>query len=542
MVCCTLGSSGTCDGTSAWFDMNAVPDDGCELKLDTDAIYVSISDPNADDVTGCGRGPVGTGAQNRPCLSIAKGIAEAAASGRKKVLVADGLYTGTVTMVNGISLLGGYRADTWERHLSTSLTTLRGTAGAGAHDQTVVASGITLATVLEGFTIEGVDSAKVGGNSYAIHVSGSNANLAIRNNVIVAGNGGPGLDRAAAGSGTTGTDGTGRNSPGVNAATYDGFVATGTGYCNASNDRQHANGGALTCGGVNVGGGQGGGNRCTPSSSGGEYSGLDGVAGVSPAGGGTGGASGDAGDDGRIEGSLCYLPSGSMAGANGTNGTAGGSGSAGAAGAGTFSVSGGHWTTAGGGSGGVGQHGGGGAGGGAGGGGYCYSCAENKDRLGGHGGGGGSGGCGGGGGLGGGGGGGSFGIYVASGTAPTVTNNTIIRGFGGRGGNGGSGGTGGVGGRGGDGGACPGNCFCFAAGGKGGEGGNGGHGGGGGGGSGGGSFGIFTFGAGTPTWCGAGADNTITGGGGGPGGAGGLSLGASGAAGTTGAVATCSFN
>ncbi|MGM0576472.1 MAG: MopE-related protein [Myxococcota bacterium] len=536
LTCCSLGDPNpACDGVFDYHDLNGVPDDGCEFQLDPGAIYVSIDDPDASDAAGCGRAPSGTGTGDAPCRTISGGLAEAVASDRGRVLVADGLYVETVTLVNGISLLGGFRADTWERHGSTTLTTIRGTDLEGDHARTVVASGITEPTVFEGFLVEGQDNAVAGGNSYAVYASGSTSALEIRGNTIFAGDGGPGLDRLPAPSGLPGVDGGGRTA--ANADEYDAHDAYGGGSCSSSaNDRQYANGGVRTCGGDDVSGGDGGGNRCAPDA-GSEYSGLDGAPGHS-GGGGTGGGGGDAGDDGLMNNDLCHLPGSSMTGAIGANGEAGTGGDAGqgcgdAAGA----VGDGHWFAAPATSGDGGDHGGGGGGGGAGGGGECgEGCSE--DRLGAHGGGGGSGGCGGDGGQPGGNGGGSFGVFIVGGGAPLVADNSIFRGLGGDGGKGGEGGAGGGGGSGGAGGNCPGNCWCFADGGKGGEGGDGGHGGGGGGGCGGPSFGIFTAGAASAGYCDD-QGNSVTGGAPGSAGSGGSSLGTPGTNGVQGAFAAC---
>ncbi len=549
MRCCRAGDSNpACDGGAGsfnYYDLNAVPGDGCEFRLDATAIYVSETDAAGNDLPGCGRGPVGTGTGNRPCLTIARGIAEAQGAGRTKVLVADGLYEETVTLVNGISLLGGYRSDTWERHLSSTMTIVRGTA-TGTHRNTLIATNITSATVLQGFVVYGQQNATAGGNSYALYVSGSDADLQVRDNVFYAGSGGPGSNRPAGAAGQAGVDGAGRDPN--NPAPYDVIQTTGA-PCDSSYNRQYGNGGVRSCGSDDVGGGNGGGNRCAPVAST-EYSGLDGSSGQAGDGtsGGGAGTGGDAGDDGGLRysgGFVCGLPSSPMVGAVGTNGVnalhgAGGAGCSAAAG----SVSSGHWlggTSANGTSGG---NGGGGGGGGAGGGGDSdLTWAGYYDRLGGHGGGGGSGGCGGTGAQGGGAGGGSFAVFILGGTAPVIQNNTVFQGLGGGGGDGGTGGVAGTGGRGGNGGLCTDSCWCYASAGKGGEGGNGGHGGGGGGGCGGASFGIYTSGVGgSPNYCAGGNGNTFSGGAGGAGGAGGLSLGQSGTAGAAGVLETCSYH
>jgi hypothetical protein len=56
----------------------------------------------------CGVGPAGTGGNNHPCATIAGGLVRAVADSKLRVIVADGLYVESVTVVDGIDLLGGY--------------------------------------------------------------------------------------------------------------------------------------------------------------------------------------------------------------------------------------------------------------------------------------------------------------------------------------------------------------------------------------------------------------------------------------------------
>lgn len=514
--------------------------------LFANGIYVSESDPQALDAATCGLGPAGSGAGRFPCLTIAHGLVRASAIGRTAVLVADGLYDEAVTLVDGISLLGGHRPDTWDRHVVTTNTIIQGAALLGIHRAAVSASGITSPTTFEGFVVRGPLNDTAGGNSYGIYVSSSTANLAIRHNVILAGRGGPGTAGAAAspvGAAAPGGD------RGDNPTGYDAFTATGTGACNVSNNRLLLNGGSKTFGGDDVSGGRGGGTSCPTSTTRTQLSAGNGLAGQPGVGigGGTNGSNGIGGSEGTDSfsvslGELCFVPNSpaSMDGGNGTAGGRGGDGSAAAGGVtdtGLVSLS--HWIGAPGASGVSGSNGGGGGGGGAGGGGYCKSCTGGKDRLGGVGGGGGSGG---GGGLGGGGGtagGGAFGLFFVGAAAPVVTDNVILRGDGGGGGSGGNASAGTLGGVGGHGGQA---VFCSGIGGTGGNGGAGGHGSGGGGGSGGVSYGIYTSGVGTPTYCQVGSNNVISGGSGGPAGQGGASLVNPGGAGQPGAIGACSFH
>jgi len=151
----------------------------------SNVIYVSSSDVGAEDVSGCGREP------NSPCMTIAWGIAEAVASGRSEVYVADGLYEETVTLVNGISLRGGFTANTWQSHLETTSTILTGYSGATLHKKTIIASNISSEMVVEGFVIYGQTNYETSGNSYVIWAKNS-PGLRILSNRIIAGIGGDG--------------------------------------------------------------------------------------------------------------------------------------------------------------------------------------------------------------------------------------------------------------------------------------------------------------------------------------------------------------
>jgi hypothetical protein len=527
--------------TAGFSDLNAATQDGCEFGLDAAAIYVSGNDVTAVDDASCGLGPTGTGTGNHPCRTISQGLARATGTGRVRVLVADATYNEAVTLVNGKDMLGGYRADTWERHLATTSTIIQGVSSDGNHDRTVIASAITSPTVIEGFVIRGSANVKPGGNSYAIYIAGSSASLTIRDNQIFGGRGGPG---AAGASGLNGA--TGVNAANYTANAYDAFQANGAGACATTNNRAAYGGGVRTCGADDVGGGHGGGNNCTPLRS------TQNSTATSPAtagqagagvGGGTAGAPGTRGYDADLfNGNQCLIPvqGGNplpMFGSDGGSGTSA-SNAGGVAGctaaAGTVVT--GHWVGGSAQSGLVAANGGGGGGGGAGGGATCSgACPGGKAYLGGHGGGAGTGGCGGGGGGAGGAGGGAFAIFISGGTAPTIANNAVTLGGGGTGGGGGIGGAGGLGGDGSAGGD-NGVSFCTGKAGRGGDGGDGGAGSGGGGGCGGSSYGIYTSGVGSPAYCGS---NQVTGGAAGPGGSGGYSAGSLGGNGQAGVVNAC---
>ncbi len=552
LQCCRAGDgNAACDGGN-WYDLNAVPDDGCEFRLDPDAVYVSISGTNAVNTQGCGTGPRNTSLGAYPCRTIAFGLSEAVRLNRSKVLVADGLYEETITLVGGKSILGGHRADTWERNVAATNTTLRGPTVLAGHSRTVIADGITTATVFEGFVVYGGRTFGASSNTYAFWLRNSNANLVIRNNLVFGGDAGDGADGAAGGLGTDGGSGqpgeravlttshnscgTQSNQPGNVANCFDSGGTLVAGACGA--------GGANTCGGSSVAGGAGRGAICPSSNT----QQATGTAGSTAANGGSAGGGGAGGYD-RVSDNCSLFGTGGFnaTAAPGTDGGRGVDRSGGTGGtAGAGSVSGSDWVGVGGAAGLAGRHGGGGGGGGAGGGAdVTQDCSsggdQTDDSLGGSGGGGGAGGCGGtGGGLGAGGG-GSFVFFVtstaASANLPAITGNIITRGRGGDGGNGGIGGKGGAGGEGGSGGAIAGRFgFAMGVGGRGGQGGDGGHGGGGGGGGGGASYGVYVHNnTAGPTYH---TTNTfVLSGAGGAGGAGGASPGLTGADGSDGVSA-----
>ncbi len=501
------------------YDLNKSPRDGCEFQVDPNGIYVSQT-TGADDA-GCGSGPDSTCSGCYPCRTIGYGIQRAQGAGKSTVYVADGLYEESVTVIGGISLRGGYRADTWERHLSTSLSVIRDVTPSG-HRKAIIAQNITSPAVVEGFVVQGRHAAGNGENSYAFWIVDCSAGLSIQNNQVYAGDGGPGLTGADGTDGAVGVNGQNGLSAYEPAAGYNCYEeCVGHGA-----ERQGGAGGSKTCGGTNCSGGAGGTADCPnfddSNSNACSQCPTDPISQVittngstAPNGGGVGGdGTGDALLDfdcaGDCYAHLCDAPDcvQSIA-TRGEDGRVGTSASGGAGSTQLWGTVTSHeWIGGAGAAGGSAGHGSGGGGGGASGGvetRYHASCSSaGHSDIGGSGGGGGSGGCGGTGGGGGMGGGGSIGIFVFFSAAPgsnipTISGNAIHRGNGGHGGHGGQGGTGGMGGYGGAGGpgGNSGSSYQFAgAGAPGGDGGHGGHGGGGGGGTGGVSCGIFAYGQG----------------------------------------------
>jgi hypothetical protein len=496
---------------------------------DPTAIYVSRDDPAAADQAGCGRGPAGSGAGAFPCRTIARGQAEATATGRTRVLVADAMYDEPVTLVNGMSLLGGFSPSTWERHVGTTGTTLAAFTGT----TTVIARNITAETLFEGFNVVGPSASAPGQSSYALSIVDSGSTLQILSNRFTGGSAANGADGSLqVASGMNGAAGTAGMNP------FD----SPTGTCAAQGSGGF--GGAVFCGGGP--GGRGASARC-PVLGAAQPGGGSGGNGVPSGAGGHGGGGGAGGFDWAWD-TFCsvVLTNGtSNAAAPGAPGFPGvnGNGAAGCAVSGA--VFGNVWAASRAPDGAAGTAGGGGGGGGAGGGLDAGSFCPRNPILGGSGGGGGSGACPGGGGAGAQSGGSSFAIFVSASSPttdlPVIRGNTLFLGRGGAGGRGGRAGQGGHGGSGAQGGlsyAGPWSTF-VGLGGRGGDGGDAGHGGGGGGGCGGDTYGIYVHnGVEEPSY---GAENVFVGGAGGSGGSGGLSLGNEGGPGAPGRSADTRF-
>ncbi len=522
-----------------WVDLNqdlvTTTSNGCEYACTfsnaLDEPDDNLIDANCDGIDGdpsqaifVAPAPLGSdahaGTMGAPLATLQTAIDRAGAQGMN-VYVSEGIYTGTVNLLQGVSIHGGYSAaNSWQRS-ATYESVIQGTNGTG-----VVAENIRAPrTVFDRITVDAGHAPNVGSgrglNSEAFRVVLTGSNFEFRNCIIRAGHGSDGHDGVDGAGGADGSRG-GIGGDGCNNCNRDGLGG--------------ASGGSQ-CGAIGGSGGRGGfaryNNHLSPPPHGSE----GGLGRYSSSVGGTGPVGARGAGANVCNTFACANCAGRKIGENGGNGAAGPSsshlGTHGSGGLGVGLINNDRWGGQGGvhgtpGGNGQGGNGGGGAGGGS------AACATlifgncNTDRppiclvdRGGGGGGGGGGGCGGQPGTGGHPGGGSFGVFISR-SAPVLVNNRISSGFGGQGGDGGDYGEAGLGALGGRGGAARGDS---GRGGMGGRGGNGNRGGSGGGGSGGASFCIYrTTSSGTQL-----SANTCTPGMGGRGGAAGRRRGTSGA-------------
>lgn len=496
VVCQTDGDRASCVDSCLpnRFELDNDPSNGCEFEPDAGAIYVATSIRGGSDAPTCG-------SFQSPCLTINFAVSRAKATSKQRVRVSEGVFTESLKLENGISILGGHSSRNWLLDPSSNITTLQGQQAFGNHVVTLLAENISATTEFSGFTVDAGD-AGIGGNSYGIYVSGSGSNLTIRNNVILAGRGGVGTGGTSGNSGASAGDGQRGHDRVNNQADCVGSPILAGGAAGTS-----------TCGSTNYSGGQGANITACPSQ-GSSFEAINTSNGRAQNGFGQNAGEGGQSTVHTYPGSYtsgvhaCRAEASNPVMTAGTNGTAGNHGARGAAPSNNAgSIVSGHWVGGQSGNGSSGTHGSGGGGGGSSGGLYDNESSGEGTanpkvyHYGPTGGGGGGGGCGGTGGSGARAGGGSFGIFVhfsgSTSNVPSIRDNTITREAGGTGGQGGAGGAGGSGGSGGEGGihiALERWARCGAHAARGGSGGSGGHGGGGAGGTGGASFAIATGG------------------------------------------------
>lgn len=431
---------------------------GCEYQCNfisnNDPIDDTFTDQNCDGTDGPAEQCVfvsasegsdsNNGTRLMPMQTIGAAIQKASMLGLPAVCLSGEIYNENVTVVSGISILGGFDHTDPDFKFRRKMGVV----------STVQASGIVfnapqidLPTSIAGIEIQAMSNNLPSNSTYGIRLGGGMDTLTVTLNTIsvgAGGNGTNGVDGAphanpTAGNGNNGSAGAEQNNnSGFGGAAPNCAVPGGKGGDGGADSASGQNGNPGT--GGTPGGNGAGSNSCTPAI------GSPGT----PGGNGQNGANAMQGNAGTGGNALGTIIGQMYAAASGQNGIVGGNGNAG---------------------------GGAGGGGGGSGGGLCFGAWDK-------GGGGGSGGCGGLGGNfgnGGGGGGGSFGIFAAGGKV-TVTKNTITTSSGGNGGKGGNGALGQNGGVGGNGGA---NSDDSGPGGKGGNGGKGAAGGPGGGGGGG---------------------------------------------------------
>jgi len=231
---CLTESSGGVD--YEWVDTNGEPSDGCECRRvagnltqdDPDMGEFPTSatdyvDENCDGVDGvigdalfvwAGNSQPGNGTRTNPYRTIEQAMTTLVFSGKRYILVAEGVYDENVVLFDGAKLYGGYAPDFLGRDILLHPTSIQGTSATSESEiGTVTASDLGTGnptTILSGFHVVGRDMPDSpptdanGAATVAVYAADSGPRLIIQNNVIVAGRGGRG------GRGSTGDPGYGR--------------------------------------------------------------------------------------------------------------------------------------------------------------------------------------------------------------------------------------------------------------------------------------------------------------------------------------------
>ena len=219
-----------------WVDVNGEPDDGCECRRrqgnetqdDPDRgpfaqLTQGVLDENCDGIDGVVRDALfvrdgapagGDGSRARPFVRIQDAIDALAMSGRRYILVAEGVYRERLIVEEGTQIFGGYSGDFLQRDVLRLATIVQSPVAPGSGPAgTVVAENLGTAvrqTIVAGLHIYGADAAgesaagQPGATSVAVSIREAGAGLILENNVIRGGRGGTG------GRGATGATGFGR--------------------------------------------------------------------------------------------------------------------------------------------------------------------------------------------------------------------------------------------------------------------------------------------------------------------------------------------
>ncbi|HWO21548.1 MAG TPA: hypothetical protein VNO30_22420, partial [Kofleriaceae bacterium] len=326
--------SQSCGGAAGW--------GACQPPSPNDDPDGTFTDSNCDGIDGdrsraifVAQGGVNSAAcgmdYNDPCQTIAFAIQRAVAAGRPHVYVQNGMYSGGLTMVNGISVFGGYNFN-WRRNAySMAGHTVTITGGI----PTVRFDAITQPTWLDNVIVRSANAGTTGGSSIAVLVTGSQM-VQLRGVLVEPGNGGPGMDGTDGAVGANGGSG-GQGNPGCESSTNVG--------CSSCGRPPGGVGGASACGrsggtggapgrGSSLGGPGFEGEIGTPAGAGagcGGNANCDGQPGFNGAA-GTGGANGAGGAAMGTFGGTMYSPANGSTGTSGTHGNGGSGGGGGGGG------------------------------------------------------------------------------------------------------------------------------------------------------------------------------------------------------------------
>ncbi|NOY91610.1 MAG: hypothetical protein GXP55_10450, partial [Deltaproteobacteria bacterium] len=210
---CVTGACGlACQDGFA--DADSDPANGCECALGVmdDLPEMGFEDANCDGIDGdisvaifVAPPPLGDdaadGSMATPVATVARGIELASTRTRKEIYVAMGTYAETVSLVDGVSIYGGYdAADGWSRARDNRSEIQGG-------ETAVRGDGLFDDLEIQLMAITAANATTPGASSYGVRVTSSTATVTLTSDTIRSGNGGPGSAGASGSGGANGTAG-----------------------------------------------------------------------------------------------------------------------------------------------------------------------------------------------------------------------------------------------------------------------------------------------------------------------------------------------
>jgi hypothetical protein len=185
--------------TTLQFDL--VVSDGIQNSApDRVVIWVLEEKLNTIWVNGALGSDLNVGTRAAPMRRIQNAIDQAGARRNgADVYVAGGIYTGSLSLANGVSVYGGFNGGTWLRDVAANLTTINGGPTA------VTADGASSLTI-DGFTIRAQNGASSGQSSVGVALAKA-VGINLTNNIIITGNGSAGRTFTDSPAGTNGANG-----------------------------------------------------------------------------------------------------------------------------------------------------------------------------------------------------------------------------------------------------------------------------------------------------------------------------------------------
>jgi hypothetical protein len=191
------GEAGHGDAGSDGAPSDAAVSDPCTATApETYAFYVSGS---GEDTETCGR-------LDNPCATISVGIGNAVAAGATIVNIAEGSYSDSLSLVAGLTLVGGWveTGGAWSKDTSSSARTQLLVQAPSTSNTTAMAGSLGGAVTLCTLTLNSKATANPGESLYGVYATGTTTTVHLREVGISVNGGGAGQAGGAGSAGKAG--------------------------------------------------------------------------------------------------------------------------------------------------------------------------------------------------------------------------------------------------------------------------------------------------------------------------------------------------